>query len=221
MEHPVADQIDGPPWFRRLSWTPKTPDHYTVTVCFAGKTHSSLKKNIKPKKQHEIQRIYDLTTIIRKELNFDLVVDVGSGLGHLSRVLSEQIDMRVVTVEGNETFVSRAKELDAKFSSKICNFTSSVKCKDVGVIPDEIDKVKTLENFKRVHDSIKRPVWSRRVVKFVSIQFGGWAAVSGSASAQRSTVGARAASLQSPLAKSNSNKFGNSSRTKPAGLIES
>ncbi len=33
-----------------------------------------------------------------------------------------------------------------------------------------------MENFKRVHDSIKPPIWSRRfVAKFVWIQFGEWA----------------------------------------------
>ncbi len=79
-----------------------------------------------------------------------------------------------------------------------------------------------MENFKRVHDSIKPPVWSPASSPNLSLSsLARWAAVSGFARAQPSTVRARYARPHSPPAKLDPDEFGNSARTEPAGLIES
>lgn len=49
------------------------------------------RKHVKPKKQHEIARLSDVIRTVANSGNGDNVsnlVDVGSGLGHLSRLLS-------------------------------------------------------------------------------------------------------------------------------------
>lgn len=65
-----------------------------------------LKTKIKAKKLHEIGRLYDLLDILFKHLschneNTLKIVDVGSGIGHLSRILSFLLNCDVETIEGN------------------------------------------------------------------------------------------------------------------------
>ncbi len=65
-----------------------------------------------------------------------------------------------------------------------------------------------MENFKLVHDSIKPPVWSHRLVaKFVWIQFGEWAVRANVASPNGPRESAIEAEDRSPP------KFGKSRRT--------
>ncbi|MCP3661316.1 MAG: hypothetical protein GY696_02295 [Gammaproteobacteria bacterium] len=75
-----------------------------------------------------------------------------------------------------------------------------------------------MENFKRVHDSIKPPVWSPASSPDWFESSFARGLVSGFASAQPSTVRARYARPHSPPAKLDSSKFGNSRRTKPCWL---
>ncbi len=80
----------------------------------------------------------------------------------------------------------------------------------------------SMENLKRVHNSIKPPVWSPASAPNLSkSSLARRAAVSGFANAQPSTDRARCAHPHSPPAKLGSDRFGKSAWTKPAGLIES
>lgn len=66
-----------------------------------------IRTKIKEKKLYEIERIYELVRILleyckRNGSSPSTIVDVGSGLGHLTRILSAQLDCQVKTIEGND-----------------------------------------------------------------------------------------------------------------------
>jgi 2-polyprenyl-3-methyl-5-hydroxy-6-metoxy-1,4-benzoquinol methylase len=66
-----------------------------------------IRTKIKDKKLHEIERIYELIKVLleysrKKGRSLATIVDVGSGLGHLTRILSTQLDCQVKTIEGND-----------------------------------------------------------------------------------------------------------------------
>lgn len=71
---------------------------------------SKLCTKIKAKKLHEIGRIYDLLNILSHHLpnhfnNFK-IIDIGSGIGHLSRILSFLLNCNVETIEGNVNVIN-------------------------------------------------------------------------------------------------------------------
>lgn len=64
-------------------------------------------------------------TATNGEISYRRAVDVGAGLGHLSRLLSihgQDVGLRVETVDADAAFVRRAKQLDAKLASKRQSF---------------------------------------------------------------------------------------------------
>lgn len=80
-------------------------------------SNAIIRKRIKPKKQHEIDRVVELITQIQeymkiKEDPVDSLVDIGSGVGHLSRIISFQNKLPVMAVEGNNQYTLAANSLD-------------------------------------------------------------------------------------------------------------
>uniref|UniRef100_A0A914DRN6 Methyltransferase domain-containing protein n=1 Tax=Acrobeloides nanus TaxID=290746 RepID=A0A914DRN6_9BILA len=77
---------------------------------------SALRLKIKEKKSHEISRLYDfirlLVGYIGASYKVDEIVDIGAGLGHLSRILSLLFNFKVTTIEGNEQLVNRSNKID-------------------------------------------------------------------------------------------------------------
>ncbi|XP_031634471.1 protein RRNAD1 [Contarinia nasturtii] len=80
------------------------------------------KKNIKAKKRHEIERMSQLTVNIARELNVNYVVDFGSGLGHLARVLAYGHGLRVCCLEKEITLTDQANELDNQLTDLATRF---------------------------------------------------------------------------------------------------
>ncbi|GMT04257.1 hypothetical protein PENTCL1PPCAC_26431 [Pristionchus entomophagus] len=77
------------------------------------------KRRVKEKKRDEIERVVPLLRILRDTRPFSSFVDIGSGLGHLTRAIVSSIpDLNVRGVEGSEELVERAIELDEKRSEK-------------------------------------------------------------------------------------------------------
>ncbi|XP_046387278.1 methyltransferase-like protein 25B [Ischnura elegans] len=79
-------------------------------------------KHVSPKKIHEIFKMADVVCQIAEETGVTCVVDVGSGIGHLARLLSFGHGLSVCCIEAQETLSCRARELDGeikKFLSKI------------------------------------------------------------------------------------------------------
>ncbi|CAI5437684.1 unnamed protein product [Caenorhabditis angaria] len=75
------------------------------------------RKRIKIKKQHEIDRIVELVRQIQENNSeIESLVDIGAGIGHLSRIIAVQNNLAVFAVEGNEQFTISATSLDEKLS---------------------------------------------------------------------------------------------------------
>ncbi len=70
-------------------------------------------QGVKKKKRHEIQKIVPVLKKIRDEKKFDYVVDIGGGVGHLSRVLSHYHSIPSVSIDQNSEFqeIGRARLL--------------------------------------------------------------------------------------------------------------
>lgn len=82
-------------------------------------THPKLKplfsKHVKPKKQHEIQRMAEVCTKTARDCgNVRHIVDFGAGLGHLSRRLSFGYGLNVCCLEQQKSLSDEAANIDAK-----------------------------------------------------------------------------------------------------------
>ena len=71
-------------------------------------------RQVKPKKQHELYRIGQCCATISQVTNCRTGVDVGAGVGHLSRFLSYGYGLDVICLECVEKYGSAAAKLDSK-----------------------------------------------------------------------------------------------------------
>ena len=79
----------------------------------------ALRDSVKPKKMHEIVHLSSLVDAVGRGGCCARVVDVGSGLGYLSRSLAFQYNWRVVGVEGSSAYVAEAQKIDEKVQRKL------------------------------------------------------------------------------------------------------
>ncbi len=70
---------------------------------------------VKRKKKHEIQKIVPVLKNLRDHRFFDYVVDIGGGVGHLSRVLSHYHQIPSISIDQNTEFQEIGKERLKKF----------------------------------------------------------------------------------------------------------
>ncbi|XP_036988450.2 methyltransferase-like protein 25B isoform X3 [Artibeus jamaicensis] len=108
----------------------QTPSEFLENPSQSSRLTAPFRKHVRPKKQHEIQRLGEAPGIknqwprdlcshlfqLVKKLS-DLtgctqVVDVGSGQGHLSRFMSLGLGLKVKSIEGDQRLVERAQHLD-------------------------------------------------------------------------------------------------------------
>lgn len=68
-----------------------------------------MKKKIKQKKRHEIERMGQLTADLAKEFGVNYVVDFGSGLGHLARLLAYGYKLNVCCLEKETALTDQAE----------------------------------------------------------------------------------------------------------------
>lgn len=82
----------------------------------SGGQHTSLKhvfrKHVKPKKQYEMCRLAKVASNISDIMGIDKVLDIGSGVGHLSRYLCYNNKLQVACVDGNDQLTNSAKKFD-------------------------------------------------------------------------------------------------------------
>ncbi|XP_050840665.1 methyltransferase-like protein 25B isoform X2 [Serinus canaria] len=71
-----------------------------------------LRRHVKPKKQHEIQRLGKLLRRLSRATGCECVVDIGAGQGHLSRLLAFSLGLRVTAVESDARLVGLAQRFD-------------------------------------------------------------------------------------------------------------
>jgi hypothetical protein len=85
---------------------PETPEYPLEMWAFYG---------VKKKKRHEIQKIVPVLKRVRDERYFSYVVDIGGGVGHLSRVLSHYHQIPSISLDQNAEFQAIGKERLKKF----------------------------------------------------------------------------------------------------------
>lgn len=73
------------------------------------KLRNLFRKRIKPKKQHEIERIAALCAKTALNCRVNYILDFGSGLGHLSRVLGYGYGLNVCCLEQQTELTEEAK----------------------------------------------------------------------------------------------------------------
>ncbi|XP_066465189.1 methyltransferase-like protein 25B isoform X2 [Eleutherodactylus coqui] len=90
----------------------KRPAEFQTNRCQSSLLHPLFRKHVKPKKQHEIVRLGKLVKKLSDSTRCDHVVDIGSGQGHLSRVLSFGQGLGVTAVEANRSLLTMATKFD-------------------------------------------------------------------------------------------------------------
>ena len=89
---------------------------YEEELSSKGKQHKNLqhifRKHVKPKKQHEIARLGSLVKSISESNNISQIVDIGSGVGHLSRLLAYAHSLKTVSIDSKENYVESAQIFD-------------------------------------------------------------------------------------------------------------
>lgn len=103
-------------------WTGRKPSAVMQTEFQTITSNGCLRKKIKLKKQHEIDRIIELISQVQTFMDdcsgsqntVDSVIDIGAGVGHLSRMISLVNKLAVMAVEGNHQFTLLANNLDEK-----------------------------------------------------------------------------------------------------------
>ncbi|KAJ8924545.1 hypothetical protein NQ315_000693 [Exocentrus adspersus] len=76
-------------------------------------------KNVKLKKRHEIEKMAQICYDAASKTNCFHIVDIGSGLGHLSRMLAYGYGFKVCTFEANPILSSLAREMDIQFENQL------------------------------------------------------------------------------------------------------
>nr|CAD7568129.1 unnamed protein product [Timema californicum] len=69
-------------------------------------------KHVKPKKRHEIFKMAQIVARTARVQRCHQVVDVGSGLGHLARMLTYGFGLKVCCLEAQDTLSTQARRLD-------------------------------------------------------------------------------------------------------------
>lgn len=77
------------------------------------------RKHVKPKKQHEINNLGQVVSLLSQAAKTSAVVDVGAGLGHLARLLAFQHNLRVTTIEAANGHAPKASEFDKDLRKNI------------------------------------------------------------------------------------------------------
>lgn len=81
-------------------------------------------KSVKVKKRHEIMEMAKLCYNSAVKSGCFYIVDVGCGLGHLSRILAYGYKFKVLGIEANKIFYQQAKKLDYNFKKCASEYLS-------------------------------------------------------------------------------------------------
>ena len=80
-----------------------------------------LRVGLTPKKAHEIERLAPVIAQLAHRTGATHVVDVGSGVGHLVRILAYTTGLAMLGIEGSEAYVTGARERDAKCATLLAH----------------------------------------------------------------------------------------------------
>ena len=89
----------------------------------SGGQHQSLKhvfrKHVKPKKQYEMCRLAKLISSVADSREVEKVLDIGSGVGHLSRYLCYNNNLTVACVDGDDNLTVSARKFDEELEKTV------------------------------------------------------------------------------------------------------
>ncbi|XP_014666313.1 PREDICTED: protein RRNAD1-like [Priapulus caudatus] len=77
------------------------------------------RKHVKPKKQHEIGRLAQVVAAVCTHNHTTSVLDMGSGQGHLSRLLAFGYGLSVTSVEADSSYTNGAEKFDREVKESI------------------------------------------------------------------------------------------------------
>ncbi|NXY65364.1 RRNAD protein, partial [Callaeas wilsoni] len=97
---------------RALAFPRGCPEGSLRPPCQSSHLHPLLRRHVKPKKQHEIQRLGQLLQRLSQATGCERVVDIGAGQGHLSRFLAFGLGLSVTAVESDGRLVGLAERFD-------------------------------------------------------------------------------------------------------------
>ncbi|XP_063882966.1 methyltransferase-like protein 25B [Scylla paramamosain] len=81
------------------------------------------RRHLKPKKQHEVARLAIVAAQVARCVCDGVMVDVGLGQGHLSRLLAYGHDVRVVCLEAEDKFIDGARKFDHQLEKAVEKMT--------------------------------------------------------------------------------------------------
>jgi hypothetical protein len=84
----------------------------------AGLRHV-FRKHVKLKKQHEMCRLAKLVHSLGRSRQVARVLDIGAGVGHLSRYLGYNYSLQVACVDGNDELTSSARKFDNELEAAV------------------------------------------------------------------------------------------------------
>lgn len=82
-------------------------------------------KHVKPKKQHELYRLSQCCATVTKATKCQTVVDIGAGVGHLSRFLTYGYGLNLICLECQDKLGAAAVKLDAQLEEACKKLTIS------------------------------------------------------------------------------------------------
>ena len=89
----------------------------------SGGQHQSLRhvfrKHVKPKKQYEMCRLAKLISSVAQSNEVERVLDIGSGVGHLSRYLCYNHSLTVACVDGDNKLTTSARKFDEELEKTV------------------------------------------------------------------------------------------------------
>ncbi|CAL1535325.1 unnamed protein product [Lymnaea stagnalis] len=107
------------------------------------------RKHVKPKKQHEINQLGQAINLLSRTCECKHVVDVGAGLGHLSRLLTFQHGLQVTTVEAADGHASKAEAYDRELHKDI--YKVSIRKKSDPLLSSEFLCQNIVESFTNLN----------------------------------------------------------------------
>ncbi|XP_031335450.1 protein RRNAD1 isoform X2 [Photinus pyralis] len=112
-------------------------------------------KRIKLKKRHEIELIAKMCYKLANETQCHYIVDVGSGLGHLSRILCYMYGLRVCALEAQKCLCTEARKLDDFMENTMKNYFNISINQNLRVAHLNV-KIKTDHNGSDILEAVKK-----------------------------------------------------------------
>ncbi|KAF8790001.1 Protein RRNAD1 like protein [Argiope bruennichi] len=119
------------------------------------------RRHVKPKKQHEIFRMAQVTDSVMKYFDLKHAIDIGSGQGHLSRLLALCYNLKLATLEANQLHVSGAVQFDKQAINslrRVKKYKSDVST-NVKTLPHHVESSVTLSSSESCLEKVLKHAW--------------------------------------------------------------